>query len=618
MKKELTDYGKYFKEIYYALYGNSISSRAEAIVSDITKLLLFKLLVEKKKIKEKNRYSSKEIIDGLSKFLPKRYSKSDTIKFSDAEINVIIDKLNKINIIEAPSYILGEAFQSIIGSNIRGDKGQFFTPIELINCLVDIVKCDGNGIIVDPACGTGSFLLEAYTKLIKKNKKLGKDFKIVGIDKDADMADIAYSTTKILADMYSEVYNMNSLEILQNENPCNKLVGNVDYILTNPPFGSKIGITDEKVLSSYEFGHNWYFSDEENKWNRLDTLVKNQPPQILFIELCVKLLKNDGLMAIILPEGIFGNKSLGYIWQYLRENGEILGMIDCPRNTFQPFTDTKTDVLIYKKHSSNNKNAFTLVSVALNCGHDKRGRICNSHSERLDNDFEKIATTYTGKQNNIWKKVELKGTYFVPRYLFEINDRNDNEKRITIGEMISKGYLKKKSSKEIGSEAYGTGDIPFVRTSDIDNFEISADPTNSVSEEIYNQYSKQQNLEVNDILFIADGRYRIGKTAIINKNNIKCLIQSHIEIFSLKDKSPISPYEFLYLLNSDEVQHQIRSLIFIQSTLGTLGSRINEISIPLPPYKKEWKSKVKIFKENIELRASCLSNLKNDEHVFEL
>ena len=54
-------------------------------------------------------------------------------------------------------------------------------------------------------------------------------------------------------------------------------------------------------------------------------------------------------MAIVLPEGIFGNKSLGYIWAYLKKHGKVLAMIDCPRNTFQPSTDTKTNVLIYQK-----------------------------------------------------------------------------------------------------------------------------------------------------------------------------------------------------------------------------------------------------------------------------
>ena len=193
-----------------------------------------------------------------------------------------------------------------------------------------------------------------------------------------------------------------------------------------------------------------------------------------------------------------------------------------------------------------------------------------------------------------------------------------SEKFISVGEMIENGYLRIHSGHEVGSEAYGTGNIPFIRTSDLINFEVSSDPTNSVSEAIYEQYSKQQNLKEGDILFIADGRYRIGKTAILNKYNLKCIIQSHIDIFSLSEKSPIQPYEFLYLMNSQIVQEQIRNLVFIQSTLGTLGTRIKEIQIPLPVRNDEWNKKIHAFQKNIETRAKILSQLNEIQHSFEL
>ena len=105
---------------------------------------------------------------------------------------------------------------------------------------------------------------------------------------------------------------------------------------------------------------------------------------------------------------------------------------------------------------------------------------------------------------------------------------------------------------------------------------------------------------------------------MITQYNIKSLIQSHIEILSLTDSAPFSPYEFLYCLNSDEVQEQVRSLIFIQSTLGTLGNRIQEINIKLPVRNSEWKEKIHAFQHNIEMRAECLYMLKQSENSFEL
>lgn len=614
------DYGACFKDIYYFLYTNSSASRAESIVSDISKLLLYKFLLEKDPSADRTAYSGKEILETLCTRLPNRYSKDDKFQLTDNDIAYVMNKLNGIVLSKAPSHIIGDAFQSIIGPRIRGDKGQFFTPKELVECMVAIAAPGNSCVIVDPACGTGGFLSEAFAQMTSKDGANGQALRLIGIDKDRDMADMAFAAAKILTGENAEIFNANSLEIIKKDHPLNYLLGMADYVFTNPPFGAKIGVTDEKILSLFELGHNWTYSDKDNKWYHLDSLLKNQAPQILFLELCVRLLKNGGKMAVVLPEGVFGNKSLGYIWDYLKRQGNVSAMIDCPRNTFQPSTDTKTNVLFFEKGVK--YTGEVPVAVAVNCGHDKRGRTRNSQNEPWPNDFTQIAKGFTLTENKIknnrWRRVKLSGTYFVPRYLAGKNAHMDQKQYITIGTMIEKGYLRKKNSQEIGSESYGTGDIPFVRTSDINNYEISADPTNSVSEEIYNRYAKQQNLEVGDILFIADGRYRIGKTAIITKYNIKCLIQSHIEILSLTDKAPFSPFEFLYSLNTSEVQEQIRSMVFIQSTLGTLGSRINEISIPLPAADKEWDQKIHAFQYNIEMRAECLSNLRDSEHTFEL
>ncbi|MBQ6288026.1 MAG: N-6 DNA methylase [Clostridia bacterium] len=606
------DYNTCFKEIYYSLYSNSNASRAESIVSDVSKILLFKFLSEQDTCMHPEECSGNDIIEQLSKSLPERYSKSEKFHLSDRNINDVLNALSHVNLSSAPSHIIGDAFQSMIGPRIRGDKGQFFTPKELVECMVSIIRPKPNEFIIDPACGTGGFLSEAISQM-KEGKKT---YKLVGIDKDRDMSDMALATTKILAGDHTNIYNANSLEILKEENKLFHLVGKADIVLTNPPFGAKIGITDESILKQYELGYNWAYSTEDDKWYRLNTILKNQAPQILFLELCIRLLKNGGRMATVLPEGIFGNKSLGYIWEYLRNHGKILAMIDCPRNTFQPSTDTKTNVLFFEKGKP--FCSEVKVAIAKYCGHDKRGRTTTQSNEPWPNDFKVIADNYHSDNDSIWKTVEMEGSYCVPRYMVGKLTYKGKDNFITIGELMQKGYLVKKSSKEIGSEAYGTGDIPFIRTSDINNYEISADPTNSVSEEIYAQYASQQNLEVGDILFIADGRYRIGKTAIITPYNIKCLIQSHIEILSLKPSAPFSPYEFLYCLNSNEVQEQIRNMVFIQSTLGTLGSRINEVAVPIPIRSQEWNEKIYAFQANIETRAKCLFNLRETEHSFDL
>lgn len=611
------DYYTCFKNIYYTLYSNSNTSRAERIVSDITKILLCKLMYENMGKKIASNISGDELLAQLRKAYPQSCEQFDNFSLEDKDIHEVFTLIENISLLNAPANIMGDAFQAIMGPRIRGDKGQFFTPKELVECIVSIMKPRKGEAIMDPACGTGGFLSQAYIYCSEKDKKSKKVVTLIGIDKDRDMADMALATTEIISNGHSLIYNRNSLELLKKNDLLSNLLGTIDVILTNPPFGAKIGISDESILKSYDFGYNWTFSEKDQTWYKLNSIAKNQVPQVLFIELCVRLLKNGGRMAIVLPEGIFGNKTLGFIWAYLKEHGKILGMIDCPRSTFQPSTDTKTNVLLYQKGDKYCDEI--LVSVAKHCGHDKRGRVNGLDDKPYPNDFLVIANDYNnGNINGSWKTVYMQGSYYVPRYMAGNVNTSKDDGYISIGEMLEQGFLIRKSGKEVGSEAYGTGSIPFVRTSDIINFEISSDPTNAVSDEIYEQYAKQQNLAEGDILFIADGRYRIGKTAIITKNNIKCLIQSHIEILSLTAKAPFTPYEFLYSLNLDEVQEQIGNLIFIQSTLGTIGNRIKEIVLRKPVRNREWNEKIRTFQNNIEMRAKCLSQLKDLETNYEL
>lgn len=618
------DYQKIFKKIYYDLYSNSNTSRAERIVSDITKVLLYKLICEKSEedVYKGNNNLGKKIINILKSEYPETCAQFDSFSLNDDSLRFVLDELKTIMLSKAPAHIIGDAFQGIIGPGIRGDKGQFFTPRNLVKCMVEILPLNDANIIMDPACGTGGFLSEAYMALESRKDEINSTF--IGIDKDKDMADLSLVMTEIVTKGNSEVYNYNSLELLNEKHKLSYLRGRVDVIITNPPFGSKIGVTDKSILELYEFGYNWKYSTKEKKWHKLATTVKAQDPQILFIELSVRLLKEGGYLGIILPEGVFGNKSLGYVWEYLKEKGKIIGMIDCPRNTFQPSTDTKTNILFFRKEQGKDVlQNETWIAVAKHCGHDKRGRTINSAKNAIKNDFEIIGKEFSKKEeeNEFWKKVILNDTYFVPRYYENQKEIEDDVKKgnmVSIGDLEKNGFLTIKSGNEVGSEAYGTGSIPFIRTSDINNFEVSSDPTNSISDETYETYSRLQKLKEGDILFIADGRYRIGKSAILNKYNLKCVVQSHIEIISLSEEAPFTPYEFFYILNSVQVQEQIRNLVFIQSTLGTLGNRIREIYLPYPDKTKEWEKKMHVFQSNIETRAEILSMLKKQEYVMEL
>ena len=104
-------------------------------------------------------------------------------------------------------------------------------------------------------------------------------------------------------------------------------------------------------------------------------------------------------MAIVLPDGIYGNESLGYIRKWLVDRGRILGIIDIPLETFMPNTSTKTSVLIFQKLKQEKipNNYTVFMCTAESCGHDRRGK------EIENDDISKIAIAFKewGNRNNI-------------------------------------------------------------------------------------------------------------------------------------------------------------------------------------------------------------------------
>ncbi|HAA32310.1 MAG TPA: N-6 DNA methylase, partial [Cyanobacteria bacterium UBA8553] len=623
--------------LYYHLYSNSRASRAERIISDLSNLLLCKIAGDRhgegaglEQFLDSKGTANELLLPILLKAFPHLVGEDEKFSLEDEVLRYGLQELAPLSFQSAPAHILGEAFQALIGPNLRGDKGQFFTPKSLVKAIVAVLNPPLCAKVVDPACGTAGFLVETHAFQLKdrqlsSSSKVGK---LVGMDKDRDLCRLSEAILAVVAPDRASVLNINSLNLATLAKlPEEVSPLNADFILTNPPFGTKIKITDKSILRQYSLGHKWSLS--EKAWRQESGVRDAQDPQILFLELCIRLLKPDGQMAIILPEGVFGNYSLGYVWDFVRSQGTITALIDCPRTTFQPSTDTKTNVLFFRK-AEGDSMSFHLstkiwTAVALNCGHDRRGRSVKNTGEPYPDDFQDIGVCFANRQSNsrFWQLAELTDPYYlVPRYydltpLQELTQEASrlNSQLISLGEMSKGGYLRIRKGHEVGAEAYGTGDIPFVRTSDLANYEVSIDPTRSVSEEIYLQYVDQQQLSPNDILMVSDGRYRIGRTAILHTHNYRCVVQSHIRIISVAPHSPISAIELLYLLNLPMVQHQIRNMVFIQSTLGVLGKRLYEICIPLPNKTPEWERIIREFQLLIEERASLLNRLRDFEHL---
>ena len=131
------------------------------------------------------------------------------------------------------------------------------------------------------------------------------------------------------------------------------------------------------------------------------------------------------------------------------------------------------------------------------------------------------------------------------------------------------------------------------------------------------KFKDRQNIDFGDILFVADGRYRIGRSAIILNTKAECVIQSHLKIIKILNSSIYSPFELFYLLNHEFVREQIKNLIFIQSTLGSIGNRLKEVKIPIPTKDDNWNNLIVEFKNILVERNELLQKLKSYQDPLE-
>lgn len=209
----------------------------------------------------------------------------------------------------------------------------------------------------------------------------------------------------------------------------------------------------------------------------------------------------------------------------------------------------------------------------------------------------------------------VRNSIYIPRYynpdivvsLQQLSERFD---LVSVADLFKNKHIKIETGHEIGKMAYGTGTIPFIRTSDISNWEIKIDPKQGVSQEIYEQYADRQDVAANDIFFVRDGTYLIGQSCILTEYDLPCLYQSHIYKIRVAPTSPISHWLFFAALNTPIVKRQIRAKQFTADIIDTIGNRFLELILPIPKDKALRDSVAQEVQQIIEERVALRHRAK--------
>lgn len=373
---------------------------------------------------------------------PNIFSTTDKINLSIAAIDSILKKFDGYFINEIPMDVKGRAYEIFLSSTFRGKGlGQFFTPRQVVEFMIELVDIKLKTVLLDPACGTGGFLINGFQKIRSLISEAPdslfeswgttredyltsvKNCHIYGVDAEPR----ATKTAKMNMIMWGDGENVvrgNGLDdIDMTGTPYMYRSQNISLILANPPFGNKE--KEEAILNKFNLYRN----------NRV------AKTELLFIEKALKELAPGGELAIVIPDGVLACQPTACVRKLISDNSQIKAVISLPKHTFAPsgVPTISTSVLYIKKYCQEyfdeiqnitDENQIQIVKkrfgyydynlfmgVAQQIGYEPNG----SASRSGINDLDSILDSYKkAVNNNLYPELEF---YEIADNSFIINSK---------------------------------------------------------------------------------------------------------------------------------------------------------------------------------------------------
>ncbi len=319
---------------------------------------------------------------------------SETIRIDDATLRTLVSHMEAISFTKTDLDTKGVAFEQFMDGFFKGDFGQYFTPREIIAFAVDMMQPEVDDLVIDPACGSGGFLL--YTlDYIRRHADQYHDSNSVehykhwhsfaeknlfGIEINDEIARVAKMNMILHDDGHGNIAGDDALDRLEHvrmrtgNNGFNE--DRFDLVLTNPPFGSQIRFTERPYLADYFLGNS---IDKKGKTKPR----KSQKTEILYIERVWQLLKpGEGRAAIVLPDGILNSASLQYVRDFLLERFQLIAVVSLPQTAFSHFgAGVKASLVFIRRRATGEKpkdDEATFMAAPEKVGYDATGRKCEN------------------------------------------------------------------------------------------------------------------------------------------------------------------------------------------------------------------------------------------------
>ncbi|MBU4372594.1 MAG: N-6 DNA methylase [Proteobacteria bacterium] len=333
---------------------------------------------------------------------PGIFKPDDDIDLMKRHLQICVGRIEGVRLMGSNLRVMDDAFEYLLPTEAKKKKGQFFTPRHVVEMCVRMLNPKQNEYVMDPACGSGGFLLHAMDwcypardQDVREMRKFKYASKYLwGVDFETRAAKTSRALMLIAGDGHTNIfgpdvssldpktwYETASGQALMHGLRQAKLVGKkipesetlkdddhawdyfdelkFDVILTNPPFAGEM--KDRKMLIHYDLA--------KPALKRARDKSPKEERDVLFIERVLKMLKPGGRAAIVLPQGKFNNSSLAFIREWILKNARLLAVVGLHPNTFKPHTGTKTSVMLFQKYTAQELQNIQQVKqdVATSC-----------------------------------------------------------------------------------------------------------------------------------------------------------------------------------------------------------------------------------------------------------
>ena len=405
---------------------------------ELAKLLFIKIRDEKKARREGETYDfqiktherPKSVASRIKRLYQEAKARdsevfTEDIEIDDSQLFSVVNHLQGINLNQTDLDVKGVAFERFLGNFFKGEIGQYFTPRQLVEFMVKMVAPNHEERVLDPACGSGGFLLHAldyiraqasefYTEGTPEHYTHWHDFaekRLFGIEVNDSIARVAKMNMIIHDDGHSNVIGNDALvnfDFLYNQHR-DFQKETFDLILTNPPFGAVVKKVESPYLEDYELGRG----------------NASQKTEVLFLERCFDFLKWEiGKLAIILPDGILTNSSLQYVRDYIEAHFQILAIISLPQTAFSHYgAGVKTSILFLRKFS---EVEYSLYQANINRIAEKNEAVYTPQIKALEDERKSVIAHGCPAQ--------VAGTAkYQPRFWTVLTNINELNRQIGIG-----------------------------------------------------------------------------------------------------------------------------------------------------------------------------------------